>query len=29
MEALGLADNQFIVPVLHAVTIGDAVYANA
>ena len=29
MEALGLADNQFIVPVNHAVTIGDAVYANA
>ena len=29
MEALGLADNQFIVPANHAVTIGDAVYANA
>ena len=29
MEALDLADNQFIVPVNHAVTIGDAVYANA
>lgn len=29
MEALGLADNQFIVPVPHAVTIGDTVYASA
>ena len=29
MEALDLADNQFIVPVNHAVTIGDAVYLNA
>lgn len=28
MEALDLADNQFIVPVNNAVTIGDAVYAN-
>ena len=29
MEALGLADNQFIVPVNHAVTIGESVYASA
>ena len=29
MEALDLADNQFIVPVNHAVTIGDTVYVNA